>query len=72
MRTWAVSVVLLAAVAAGCSGAEPLDLAEFPPDGELDCTDDSSWGVQGAIARELGAYFLQRLLRFREFLGLNP
>lgn len=49
MRTWAVSLVLVAAVAVGCSGAEPLDLAEFPPDGVLDCTDDSSWATQGAI-----------------------
>ena len=40
-------ILLVAMVAAGCSGAEPLDLAESPPDGVLDCTDDSSWGIQG-------------------------
>ena len=40
-------ILLVAMVAAGCSGAEPLNLAESPPDGVLDCTDDSSWGIQG-------------------------
>ena len=24
-----------------------MDLAEFPPDAVLDCTDDSDWGIQG-------------------------
>ena len=37
-----------ASVAVGCSTAEPLDLAEFPPDAALDCTDDNTWVVNGS------------------------
>ncbi len=44
--TWR-SVALLGLLATGCSSA-PLDLAEFPPDGVLDCTDDSSWVINGS------------------------
>ena len=40
-------VALLGLLAVACS-AEPLDLAEFPPDGVLDCTDDSSWVINGS------------------------
>lgn len=57
MRTWAVSLVLLAAVAAGCSGVKPLDLAEFPPDAVLDCTDDSEWGIQGSPDPDAEGFF---------------
>ena len=34
-------------LAAACTN-EPLDLEEFPPDGVLDCTDDSSWVINGS------------------------
>ena len=40
-------VLSFAAFAVSCSTAEPLDLAEFPPDGGLDCTSDEIWGIQG-------------------------
>ena len=42
-----MSLAMVAVITVGCSTAEPLDLAESPPDGVLDCTDDSSWGIQG-------------------------
>ena len=42
-----MSLAMVAVIAVGCSTAEPLDLTEFPPDGVLDCTDDSDWVVQG-------------------------
>lgn len=41
-------LAVLALVVTACS-TEPLDLAEFPPDGVLDCTDDSSWGIQADL-----------------------
>lgn len=41
-------VAVFGLLAVGCS-TEPLDLAEFPPDQVLDCTDDSSWGIQGDV-----------------------
>ena len=44
-RNVSLCLVVVAVIAVGCSGAEPLDLAEFPPDAVLDCTDDSNWGV---------------------------
>ena len=40
-------VLCFAAVAVGCAPAEPIDLAEFPPDASLDCTNDSSWAIAG-------------------------
>ncbi len=46
-KAWVLGLFLIAAVAAGCSTAEPLDLAEFPPDAVLDCTVDANWGVNG-------------------------
>ena len=48
-KLWFLILILLSAVAAACSAAEPLDLAEFPPDGVLDCTNDESWGIQGDL-----------------------
>ena len=46
-KLWFMILILLSAVAAACSTAEPLDLADFPPDGVLDCTSDEEWGIQG-------------------------